>query len=258
MENAPQSAAPDPHNPTAPRWAPRLSKAALYVCAAAVVIAGTGLTLARYDLLPKMTGFTAFLGGGLVAAGALVLAIAALLVGWRTGNPRRNWAIGAAVVAAIYVGFLATRPMSAGDAPPIHDVTTDISNPPQFETLTLREDNLAGVGSVENWQQIHAAAYGDIGPVTLPMPVEQATAVVERLAHEEGWAIAVSDPARGHVEATASVSYIRFYDDIVFRITPAGEGASRIDMRSVSRVGVGDLGVNARRVRAFLARLTAV
>lgn len=241
-----------------PVWAPRLSKAAFYVCGGAVAIAAIGLTAARYDVVPKMTGFTAFLGGGLVAAIALVLALAAVLLGWRTGNPLRNRAVIALVVAAAYVGFLATRPMSAGDAPPIHDVTTDISNPPQFATLTLREDNLVGVGSVENWQQIHAAAYGDLGPVTLPLPVEQATAVVERLAREEGWDIAASDPARGHLEATASVSYIRFKDDVVFRITPVGDGQSRVDMRSVSRVGVGDLGVNARRIRAFLARLTAV
>jgi uncharacterized protein (DUF1499 family) len=36
------------------------------------------------------------------------------------------------------------------------------------------------------------------------------------------------------------------------RPTDAG---SRIDVRSVSRVGVGDIGTNAARVRAFLAAL---
>jgi uncharacterized protein (DUF1499 family) len=242
---------------TTPRWAPRLSKWALVAMVAAVAIAAIGLTLARYDVVPKMAGFSAFLGGGLVAAIALVMALLALLVGWRTGNPARTKALVALVVSLAYVGFIGTRPMAAGDAPPIHDVTTDLANPPQFEVLSLREDNLVGVGTVENWQQIHAAAYGDIGPVTVPMPVSEATAAVVRQAGAEGWEVVTSDAARGHVEATASVSYIRFYDDVVIRITPVGSGSSRIDMRSVSRVGVGDLGVNARRVRSFLANLSA-
>ena len=239
-----------------PVWAPRLSKWAFLLAVAALAIAAIGLTLARYDVIPKLTGFTAFIGSGALAALALLLALIGLLIGWRTGNPARNRGVVALVIGLAFVGFLGTRPLAAGDAPPLHDISTDLADPPQFRTLSLREDNLAGVGTVENWRQIHAAAYGDIGPVTLAMPVEQATAVVARLAEEEGWAIAARDPARGHVEATASVSYIRFQDDVVFRITPVGTGSSRVDMRSVSRVGVGDLGVNARRVRGFLARLT--
>jgi uncharacterized protein (DUF1499 family) len=239
------------------KWAPRLSKWALVAMLVAVAIAFIGLTLARYDVIAKLTGFSAFLGGGLVAVVALLLAVLALLVGWKTGNPGRPKALVALVVALAYVGFIATRPMSAGDAPSIHDVTTDIADPPQFEVLELREDNLAGVGTVENWQQIHAAAYGDLGPVTLPLQVEEATQQVALLAAAEGWEVVSTDLSRGHVEATASVSYIRFYDDVVVRITPAGDNSSRIDMRSVSRVGVGDLGVNARRVRSFLRKLTA-
>jgi hypothetical protein len=75
---------------------------------------------------------------------------------------------------------------------------------------------------------------------------------------EAGWKIAKSDPARGAVEATASVSYIRFHDDVVIRILPVADGSqSRVDMRSVSRVGVGDLGVNAWRIRSFLGALAA-
>jgi len=39
-------------------------------------------------------------------------------------------------------------------------------------------------------------------------------------------------------------------------VRPAPNG-SRIDVRSASRVGRSDLGVNARRIRAFLATLSA-
>jgi len=49
---------------------------------------------------------------------------------------------------------------------------------------------------------------------------------------------------------------VRFKDDVVVRVAPATNG-SRIDVRSVSRVGRSDLGANARRIRMFLTALSA-
>jgi Protein of unknown function (DUF1499) len=171
--------------------------------------------------------------------------------------PARGKLLAAIAVSLAFVGFLASRPMAAGDVPAIHDITTDLANPPQFEALKVREDNLVGVGTVENWRKLHAGAYADLRPLEIARPVAQVTADAVRLAQEQGWQIARSDPARGHVEATASVSYIRFHDDVVLRIVPTQDGAaSRVDMRSISRVGVSDLGVNAKRIRAFLKALS--
>jgi uncharacterized protein (DUF1499 family) len=146
--------------------------------------------------------------------------------------------------------------MTTADVPAIHDITTNLANPPAFRTLTLRPDNLAGVGTVAEWQRIHAAAYGDIQPLTIAAPPAEVLAKAEQLARERGWTIASVDRATGQIEATDSVSYIRFYDDIAIRVTPGTDGTSSIvDMRSVSRIGVSDLGVNARRIRSFLADL---
>ncbi|HEV2866129.1 MAG TPA: DUF1499 domain-containing protein, partial [Allosphingosinicella sp.] len=50
--------------------------------------------------------------------------------------------------------------------------------------------------------------------------------------------------------------FFRFRDNVVVRVRPDSDGSgSVVDMRSISRVGVSDVGVNARRVRAFLADL---
>lgn len=239
-------------------WATRLSLWSLRWAIAALAVAVTGLTLARYDVIAKMAGFSALLAGGLVALVALILGLTSLFAGRGTIWPSRRKALVGLLIALFYVGFLASRPLVAGDAPAIHDITTDLANPPQFEVLPLRADNLVGVGTIENWRRIHEQAYGDLGPVTIPKPVAVVTADAARLAEEAGWKLAKVDPARGHVEATASVSYIRFHDDVVLRIVPTKDGkGSRVDMRSVSRVGVGDLGVNARRIREFLAALAA-
>ncbi len=238
-------------------WKQRFARWSISLAVIAVVIAGLGLTLARYDLIPKLTGFMAFLGSGLVAALALLAGIAALLVGRQQPLPSRGKLLAAIAVSLTFVGFLGSRPTASGDVPAIHDITTDLANPPQFEALKVREDNLAGVGTVENWRKLHAAAYADLRPLEVARPVADVTADVVRLAQQQGWEIVRSDPARGHIEATASVSYIRFNDDVVLRVVPTADGAgSRVDMRSVSRVGVSDLGVNAKRIRAFLKALS--
>jgi uncharacterized protein (DUF1499 family) len=234
------------------RWKPRLANWSIRLTLVAIAMAALALTLARYDLVPKMTGFMGMLVGGLLAALALVLGIAALLIGRQQALPSRGKLLAAIAVSLAFAGFLASRPVASGDVPAIHDITTDLADPPQFEAIKVREDNLAGVGSVENWQKLHAAAYADLRPLEIARPVAQVTADAVRLAQEQGWQIVRSDPARGHVEATASVSFIRFKDDVVLRIVPTQDGAgSRVDMRSVSRVGVSDLGVNAKRIRAF-------
>lgn len=236
--------------------AARLARWSLRAAMVSLAVAAIGLTLARYDVIAKLAGFSALLGGVLIALVALILGSASLFAGRGTAWPSRRTAWTGIVLSLVYVGFLGSRPLVAGDAPALHDITTDLANPPQFEVLPLRADNLAGVGTAENWRRIHRQAYGNLGPVTIQKPVAVVTADAVRLAEEAGWKVAKVDPARGHVEATASVSYIRFHDDVVLRIVPTQDGsASHVDMRSVSRVGVGDLGVNARRIREFLAAL---
>jgi uncharacterized protein (DUF1499 family) len=71
-----------------------------------------------------------------------------------------------------------------------------------------------------------------------------------------GWDIVSVSPAELRIEATATTLLFGFKDDVVIRVT-AQDNASRVDIRSLSRVGVSDLGTNARRVRSFLSELKA-
>ena len=251
----------DKFNPIPTRtgnWAPRLASWSLRLAIVAVAVAVIGLTLARYDLIQKLAGLSALLGGALIAVLALTAGTFGLLAGRKKVNSQRGRALAGMAIGLVYVGFIASRPLATGNAPAIHDVTTDLANPPQFEVLALRPDNLVGVGSIDNWRKAHAAAYGRLHSITLAKSVPDATASATRLARLAGWKIVVSDPALGHLEATATVSYIRFKDDVVVRIVPTADGRqSRVDMRSVSRVGIGDLGVNARRIDDFLKALAA-
>jgi len=74
------------------------------------------------------------------------------------------------------------------------------------------------------------------------------------VAREQGWQVVATDRATGRIDAIASTFWFGFKDDVVIRLRPQ-EAVTRIDMRSKSRVGVGDLGANARRIRLFVSAL---
>lgn len=172
--------------------------------------------------------------------------------------------VGASVVPpvlAIVLGGLAMfvpwRLMDqAKRVPPIHDITTDTDRPPEFvAVLPRRADAPNGVeyeGAEIARQQ--REAYPDIGPLRLPLAPEEAFARALAAARASGWEIVGADSAAGRIEATATTAWFGFKDDVVVRIAPE-EGGSRVDVRSVSRVGKSDVGANAERIRKYLARL---
>lgn len=147
----------------------------------------------------------------------------------------------------------------AGTVPPIHDITTDTNDPPTFvAVLPLRANakNSAVYGG-DSVAVLQRAGYPDLAPMELPLPPGQAFLKARTAAETMGWAMVATDSVAGRIEATATTRWFGFKDDVVIRIRPAG-GGSVIDMRSVSRLGGSDVGANASRIAAYLARLTSV
>ena len=165
-------------------------------------------------------------------------------------------------VTAIVLGLAAAVPpfvllQIAKSVPPIHDVTTDTVDPPAFVFLAdvrRKSDNgLAYGGEAIAAQQ--KKGYPDIKPVLLKAPPKDAVQSAIDAARSCGWEVMSSDAPAGRIEATDTTSWFGFKDDIVIRVRPEGEG-SRVDVRSVSRVGESDLGANAKRVRKFIGKLS--
>lgn len=225
---------------------------------------GTGWGLWAYTAGLKGVTWAFFLSLGAILLGALF--------GWRAKKslsppPRKRRWVGM-LAALMYAGWVGTFLLAALTVPAIHDISTDLADPPAFRTLTLRADNLdavpgmddtemKGMSPQQRWVLIHQKEYGDIRSVRINEPVPSVIAKAERLAQARGWDVAIALPEEGRLEATETSALFRFKDDIVLRVRPTdtGEG-SIVDMRSVSRVGVSDLGVNAKRVRSFLADLS--
>jgi uncharacterized protein (DUF1499 family) len=164
--------------------------------------------------------------------------------------------LAAAVIGAVAFGVPFVLLQSAKASPPIHDITTDPENPPRFiAMIPLRQ---ASPNSVEYLGEAIARqqrlAYPDIRPATIAEPPDAALRRALDAARDLGWQIVAAVPAEGRIEATDTTIWFGFKDDIVVRVTPTA-GGSRIDVRSVSRLGEGDLGKNAARIRAYLRRL---
>jgi uncharacterized protein (DUF1499 family) len=142
----------------------------------------------------------------------------------------------------------------ATSVPAIHDITTDTDDPPQFRAVAEARD--AAMNTVAYPGNETAAKQEKAYPWIAPLTVDRTPDAVFRAARElvaaRGWTLQAADPAAGRIEATATTFWYGFKDDVVVRVRPAGDGRTRVDVRSASRVGISDLGVNAERVRAFL------
>ncbi|HEX8216853.1 MAG TPA: DUF1499 domain-containing protein [Allosphingosinicella sp.] len=248
-------------------WAGRLTALAALLCFGSVLVAlvmsigsGQGWWHFRVGLNSLRYAFYA-------AAGGAALALIALLVGRRIGRLLlvNLLALILSVGFLLYVGSLAR---TARALPPIHDVTTNLADMPQFSRLRVRDDNYKSVEKTdrgdlqplppeERWRRLHSEAYRDLRTVRVPTDVAATIRRAQQLARERGWEIARSDPQAGILEATETSLFFRFKDDVVLRARAAAGGGTGtdVDMRSISRVGGSDVGMNAKRIRSFLEDL---
>ena len=197
---------------------------------------------------PFTTGFTLLRWSAYLGIAAAVIAIVAGLIS-------RRWALAgvAAVVGLAVAAVPWNLQRAARSVPPIHDITTDLQDPPQFVAVVPLRAGAPNPheylgGAVSDAQR---AAYPDIQPLVLPVPPEQAFDRALAAARDLGWEVVASDRAAGRIEATDTTMWFGFKDDVVIRVQ-AQAGATRIDVRSKSRVGRGDAGANARRIRDLL------
>lgn len=232
----------------------------------AFVVAAGGSGLGLWGWQAGLGAIPWIVGAALLT---LIIAIVGIILDRRKGRKTRWPLLGLGLAGTIgFFVYLTGYISPMLSLPAIHDITTDLADPPQFSALTLREDNwdnipgaddgeMRGMNPRQRWATLHQEAFSDIRSVRIDQPVAEVIEKAKRLAEDRGWEIVSVEPASGHLEATDTVSLFRFKDDVVIRARAAENGAaSIIDMRSVSRVGVHDLGVNSQRVRKFLSDLS--
>jgi uncharacterized protein (DUF1499 family) len=240
-----------------PPWPRVLSWAALAVALIAVgllLASGPGTRAGWWDF---RTGFRLLSWGAYAGIAAAVLGVAVIALG-----RRRTIVLG---VLAIVLGAAAVYlPWSwrnvARAAPPIHDITTDAGNPPAFVAVLAERADAPNPPGYEG-EEIAAqqrAAYPEIEPLMMAMPRDSAfTLAVTAARGMRGWVLVDQNRDEGRIEATATTPWFGFLDDVVIRVSSSA-GIARVDVRSKSRLGRGDAGANANRVRVYLERLRAL
>jgi len=219
------------------------------VAALLLIVAGPGtrLGLWEFDMGFMMMRWALFLGFG--GAG-----LALVLLFFSKTRRRRGAILAASLIIGIGTAWVPWNGyQKARSVPPIHDITTDTKNPPQFVDVTpLRVDapNPVDYPGEEIADQ-QREAYPDIQSLELSQSADQTFSRALQTARDLGWEIVSAVPADGRIEATATTFWFGFKDDVVIRITPAGDD-SRLDIRSKSRVGRSDIGANAARIRDFV------
>jgi len=228
-------------------------KISIRVAIAAGLFAGLSVILFRMELI----GFQIAVPG--LAISALSGTLAALLgvIALIKAMVQRKSAMSALIGSL--TGFVVAMPvllsiLGSSGLPRIHDITTDLDNPPVFEVIvSLRSatDNPLDRKSPDNLAQLQREGYPDLKPLKFNRSKETVFQQALQLAKSSGWQIAAASVDDGIIEATVATPVMGFKDDVVIRIQGIGQ-ISQVDMRSVSRVGMSDLGANAKRIRQFL------
>jgi uncharacterized protein (DUF1499 family) len=218
------------------------------------VIAGAlfviGPALAWLRIVPGIAGFGLFALGGMVG---LVAGVASVVQAARGRGLGRGGALAVAVGAV----FLALASRGAGK-PRINDFTTDLADPPALAHAATLPPNVArDMSYPKAFADIQRGCCADLHPARVRAGAPEAFTRAEAVARRMGLTVTRSEPSAGLLEATATSRLFGFQDDIAIRVRPETDGTSRIDMRSKSRDGQGDFGVNAARIRTFVQAVEA-
>lgn len=235
-----------------PRWLAWLS--VLVVIAAGLLMGGAGLAH-RLEMTDLGTAFGLLRQGAYLAIGAAIIGLITLILASVCKRPKPAL-VGGLVVAVVAAMMIVPWQMQqrAQQVPAIHDITTDMQNPPAFVALeSAREaapNEVAYPGEAAARQQ--REAYPDIQPIMLKLPLTEAMDAAKATAQDQGWEIAEAGDTT--LEATATTLWFGFKDDVVIRLSEVEDGV-KVDMRSASRLGASDVGTNAERIRDYLEAL---
>ncbi len=233
------------------------SKAILVGAVIAAVCLPIGALGTKFGIWPFTGGFMLLAAGTVLAILAVALGIIALVIASRRGLAGDKPGIYLGMLVGVLVlGLMGMQYRTASSVPQIHNISTDVSDPPQFDkVVALREGANPLEYDASKLAELQQAAYPWVKSLSLSLPPAQALAAAKTALADMGLEIVNEDAAAGRIEATDTTFWFGFKDDVVVRVRPAASG-SLVDARSVSRVGLSDLGANARRIGELLERLS--
>ena len=213
--------------------------------------------LYKYGVVDLGTAFTGFKFGVFAGIAALILLVLQILF------KRKTVTFGSTIMALLLSTIAIAIPLSmlnkGKSVPPIHDISTDLVNPPEFVAIApLRADapNPVEYAGVEVATQ-QRAAYPELQTLNYTQSKSELVEATKQVIDHLGWQLVNIDADQGIVEATDRTMWFGFKDDVIVRITDKGS-ERLVDIRSKSRVGGSDLGKNAERIHGFIEELDSI
>ncbi|MEX2600291.1 MAG: DUF1499 domain-containing protein [Balneolaceae bacterium] len=221
--------------------------------AAALLLSGYGY---QWNLWELGTGFMVMRYSAYVAIGLTIVSVFSLWFLRKSGFRIVSMLLITLLLMGAASAMMLYWQQKASGVPPIHDISTDLENPPEFVAMVrLRADapnppEYAG----EETAVAQREAYPDIQPLYLNADLQDVMDQAVLLLLNREWDLVAINRNEGRIEATEKLAWFGFKDDVVLRFMESDQG-TRVDMRSKSRIGRGDVGVNADRIEKFLTDL---
>jgi len=238
-----------------PTWWSRAILIGAVVGAALLPIGALGTRIGVWHF---QIGLLMVAAGAALAAIGLVVGIAGIVAASRRRLASDKPAVYlGTVISLLVLALMGTQFLAGLSVPPIHNISTDVVDPPAFDKIvTLRGDGTNPLEyDADTLAAVQREAYPGIKTRETSLAPAESLQRASAVLKDMGLEIVHVDEQAGIVEATATTFWFGFKDDVVVRIRPAQSGVgSLVDLRSVSRVGVSDLGANARRIGEFLER----
>ena len=231
------------------------------------VLSGPLYQMKLLALMPAFSLLRYAVYGAMAGAAICLIALIVAAVRGGFGALGRNALAWIGVLVGLLV-FYVPYSVRAGGYPPIHDVTTDLDDPPALVAAVAQRTASGATNASEyerivksprggpdfNVPELQRQAFPDVQPIKLDVPPDLAFQKALDTAKAMSWTLIEANAAEGRIEAFDRTTWFGFIDDVVIRIRPDGSG-SRVDLRSVSRIGFGDIGANGKRIRAYTRKL---
>ncbi|MCO4318437.1 DUF1499 domain-containing protein [Phyllobacterium sp. 21LDTY02-6] len=236
------------------RWSVRIAFLAVIL----FVLSGLGHRFERIET-PEFLWLLAIVGT--MAILALLLAMKGFTSLWRRGDIGFSKAFWGAIVALLVLVPFATTLYQILALPTIYDVSTDIVDPPSLFAASGRTERMNPLVSDRASRQLQTAAYPQVTGRRYDGSPDRILTAVKTVIANNGWTIVQQKGEPGEdeeilVQVVARTWLLGFTSDVAIRLSDESE-TTYVDMRSVSRYGIHDLGENADRIAAFMTALDA-
>ena len=235
------------------------AKATLVGSMIALVLLFLGPIGTRLGIWGFQTGLLLIVPAGvLLAAIGLLVGLISIFVSKKRGfdGDPPSLFISIAICAVIMVS-MGLQFQKGASVPAIHNISTDVVDPPQFTEaiVALRGETSNPLAyDSEELAVVQQGAYPEVRTLQVSTGIAETVRTAVSALESMGLEVVSVDEGQGIVEATDTTFWFGFKDDVVVRVRDAGDG-SLVDVRSVSRVGLSDLGKNADRIMELLGRL---